>query len=168
MKRVLELFSGSAIVSRAFKRYGWETITVDHDIRRGPDIVADCRQLPLEPYGFDCLWASPPCTEFSLGNNNSPYKTVTVDLTCLEAVQKIVMIYQPRFWIIENVRGAQRWLGRPELQCGSVFLWGQFPWFEPYYHVKATQTNRGVDIRAMLPWSIPYRLVKAINDCIGY
>lgn len=166
---LLELYSGSGIVSRAFQQAGWDTILVDNNINVGPTVVADVRHLPMKPMEIDFIWASPPCTEFSYANTNSPYKTSTPDLSNIKAIDRLVREYPPkRGYIIENVLGAQRWLGKPDWRCGSICLWGVFPEFETFHHVKNVHTVRGLDVRAMIPWSVPYRLAMALNklaDC---
>jgi hypothetical protein len=52
-------------------------------------------------------------------------------LSLIEATIKVVMETKPRFWILENVRGATRWLdpilGKPRAIIGPYFLWGFFP-----------------------------------------
>ena len=61
MPKLLELCSGSGIVSRYFREQGWETTTVDVDWRCRPDLRMDVRDIELsrwEPGEFDVVWAS--------------------------------------------------------------------------------------------------------------
>jgi hypothetical protein len=68
MPRVLlELFSGTGSVGRAFRAAGWRVISVDNDPRWSPDILGDVRELtaadlPEQPH---LIWASPVCTHYS-------------------------------------------------------------------------------------------------------
>ena len=69
-KTLLELYSGSGSISAAFRRHGWQTITVDNDERCGADICMDILQFQPAvhlPPGttVDLLWMSPPCTMYS-------------------------------------------------------------------------------------------------------
>jgi hypothetical protein len=69
-KTLLELFSGSGNISRAFRERGWNTITLDNDPRCGADLqisILDFRPSEHLPPGtkIDLLWMSPPCTMYS-------------------------------------------------------------------------------------------------------
>jgi hypothetical protein len=70
--RLLELFSGTGSVGDVFTERGWQVVSVD--IAPAPGAVCDIEAdiLTLSPreieeeYGrFDCIWASPPCTQYS-------------------------------------------------------------------------------------------------------
>ena len=66
---LLELFSGTGSIGRVFERNGWTVCSVDIVDSFNPTICADIRDVTEEEilyYGYpDCIWASPPCTEFS-------------------------------------------------------------------------------------------------------
>jgi hypothetical protein len=49
------------------------------------------------------------------------------DLSLVHAIHRIVAESQPRTWILENVKGAQRWIGRAAWCRNPVYLWGEFP-----------------------------------------
>ncbi len=66
--RLLELFSGTGSIGRAFEAQGWEVISVDLD----PEAQATFRQditrwdcAALLGKKIDVIWASPPCTNYS-------------------------------------------------------------------------------------------------------
>jgi hypothetical protein len=125
----VELFSGTAGATAAFRDAGWRVVTVDVDERHKPDIVADVRALPLmlgpdvgRP--VELLWCSPPCTEFSDANPNKPLRP---SLELFNAAMAAVRMMRPRFWIIENVRGAIPHFGIPVQKVGPWCLWGYFP-----------------------------------------
>ena len=85
---------------------GYKTITVDTDYRFRPthrvDVLAfDYKSLYPDPGHFDVIWASPPCTEYSIA------KTIgTRDFEKADAVVKkcleIINYYKPRRWVLEN------------------------------------------------------------------
>ena len=75
---------------------------------------------------IDLLWASPPCEEFA--REWMPWsktgKAPSMDL--VNAVYRLVEEIQPRWWIIENVKGANRGSARPggcgiRSICGGIF-----------------------------------------------
>ena len=65
--RLLELFSGTKSVGRAFEALGWEVTSLDADATTRPTICADVQAWDYGTYPpghFDLIWASPVCTEF--------------------------------------------------------------------------------------------------------
>ena len=131
MLRVLDLFSGTRSATRSFASNGHSVEYVE--ILDGIDIST------YHPsHEFDYAWASPPCVEYSFLNSKfatwkSKYQTD--DSLWLHAL-RVIKEAKPRFWIIENVKGAQRRWGRAPYHYGSYFLWGYFP-----------------EIKASIPWS---------------
>ena len=86
------------------KSLGWDVTSFDLDFRTKPDIVADILHWNFTNYApglFHVIWASPPCTEYSVA------KTVGVrDLEKADSVVKhtlhIIDYLQPKCYIIEN------------------------------------------------------------------
>ena len=73
--KLLELFSGTQCISKAFRKKGWETFTIDfnEDFRDTTDIIGDILNItPQEvekKFGRpDVIWASPPCEKFSVAS----------------------------------------------------------------------------------------------------
>jgi len=131
MPLMIDLFSGLGGASQAMKDRGWEVIRVDINPEFNPDIVCDVRDF-LKYWDRrkpDLLWASPPCDDFSKSEkpwyNFCPPSQESLEL--VKIVFDIVLAVRPRFWILENVRGAQRWLGKAPYHCGAFYLWGWFP-----------------------------------------
>ena len=72
MMRLLELFSGTGSVGRAFSDRGWEVISLD--ILPGATInsnILDWDYTVFPPGHFDFVWASPPCTEYSIARTRA-------------------------------------------------------------------------------------------------
>lgn len=139
---MLDLFSGMGGASRAMKERGWQVITLEIDPKFSPTLCMDIRDY--HPPGFligdvDLVWASPPCQEFSKSslpkswacNRNRP---PCPDVGLMLQAKRIIEEVNPRFWVIENVRGAKPfffpWLGKPRKEVGSRILWGEFPPFD--------------------------------------
>ena len=65
--RVLELFSGTGYVGNVCRARGMDVVSLDRDMPA--DIrcdILDWGFRAYEPKSFDCVWASPPCTEYSI------------------------------------------------------------------------------------------------------
>ena len=64
--KILELFAGSCSFTNVAKEL--ETFTTDYNNFDGIDYVIDILQFDYNelPYKPDIIWASPPCTYFSV------------------------------------------------------------------------------------------------------
>ncbi len=120
--KVLELFCGTKSISNVAEERGHRVFTVDNDSQFGPDDVADilCWSPELLPFAPDMIWASPPCTTFSVMSigkhwniDHTPktkeaehgMKIVKKTISIIEYFEKI----NPRLiWYIENPRGKLR------------------------------------------------------------
>lgn len=124
--RVLDLFAGSRSISREVNRQGHEAFSTDITDFGGIDYVCDilefdARQLPWKP---DVIWASPPCTGFSVaaighhwnreqrasgGFDYIPQtETARLGIAILNKTLDIIRELQPELWFIENPRGMMR------------------------------------------------------------
>lgn len=106
--RLLELFSGTKSVGRAFERLGWEVVSVDLDADSDPTIVADVLawdyRAHASPGAYDFVWASPPCTQYSIART---YAKVPRDFDLADRIVartlEIVAYFAPRAgWLMEN------------------------------------------------------------------
>jgi site-specific DNA-cytosine methylase len=102
--RILELFSGTKSVTKAFPTE--DIISLDILDKHKPSIVCDIMNWDYkqyEPGTFDIIWASPPCVEYSIIKNNTKMPT---DLTLSDAMVKrtleIIEYLKPTKWFIEN------------------------------------------------------------------
>jgi len=118
--RILELFAGSRSFSKEAIKQGHETYTSDYKQFEGIDYVTDILDFDIKklPWRPDVIWASPPCTYFSVASlgkhwhrNDTP-KSKEAETGCL-IVQKTLSIIQelgPDYYFIENPRGKLRHL----------------------------------------------------------
>jgi len=119
--RLLELFAGSRSVGNVAEELGFEVFSVDWQPFDKIDWVGDVQDLTIEmlPFIPDVIWASPPCTGFSvaaIGHHWSGGKGAYIPKTDtarlgIELVKKTIEIieyFQPTFWFMENPRGVLR------------------------------------------------------------
>ena len=73
MPHLLELFSGTQSVGQIFRQAGWDVTSIDNDPRTRPTFVADIGRIDLEqlPPDVDMIWASPPCTQYSVARTTA-------------------------------------------------------------------------------------------------
>lgn len=167
---MLDLFSGLGGASQAMRARGWRVVTVDAEPRFQPDVVADLRAWAWDGERPDLVWASPPCDEFA--RESMPWcKTGRApDLSLVMATLEIVRRAEPRFWAMENVRGAQRWIGRAVKHVGPFYLWGWFPEFETLltsYRKKESYSSTQDAARAKVPAEISIALALAIERAVA-
>lgn len=76
--RILELFSGTESISKAFRRKGHTTITIDNNPRLNPTRTKDLLKpfiqsgilLEIQRGNYDVVWMSPPCQTLSMASGN--------------------------------------------------------------------------------------------------
>ena len=115
---VLELFAGSRSFSKVAEELGHKTFTSDIKAFDKIDYVTnilefDCTKVPFK---LDVIWASPPCTYFSVAsigkhwNKDNTPKTKEAVVGCQIVVKTLQIIeqLQPNYFFIENPRGKLR------------------------------------------------------------
>lgn len=156
----VDLCCGNGGMTRGMIAAGFRVVGVDVVARPdypAPLIVQDVRELDPAQLGRpDYIHASPPCTRFSLARatrNKDP--PTEADLDILRACLRVIDDRKPRFWSVENVRGAVKWfrpiLGEPRIRHGPFYLWGNFP---PFL-VASSGLTKGLDnnaARVRDPW----------------
>ena len=67
MPLLLELFSGTGSIGRAFLEQGWDVFAVDLNPKAAADLHIDVLELTpaMLLAHIDAIWASPPCTHYS-------------------------------------------------------------------------------------------------------
>jgi hypothetical protein len=120
--KVLELFAGSRSIGKAAEELGMEVFSSDLLPFDGIDYACDIREFDLSklPFQPDVVWASPPCTAFSVASigrhwkgstkgNYVPYTdTARLGLELLDATLNLIEQINPKFFFIENPRGLMR------------------------------------------------------------
>lgn len=157
---VFDLFCGLGGWSEAFIKEGYRAIGFDiepHDYGSGgyPGelVLCDVRSLNgaalVNRYGIPtCIVASPPCQEFSymampwkkakekerkiLADTQEQIRLKELFNECFR-IQREVSEAAGRYVpiVIENVKGAQKWVGKSRWNFGSFHLWGDVPALMP-------------------------------------
>lgn len=119
--RILDLFAGTGSATKAFEDAGHEVIKVELlDKFNAPerDVLALTAQYLRDKYGeIDFIWASPPCTTFSIAscmiywNQDGTPKDDRVfhGIAMVKKAIELIDELKPKLgWIIENPRGMLR------------------------------------------------------------
>ena len=116
--KVLELFAGSRSIGKAAESLAYDVFSSDVNDFDEIDYVVDILNFDVKkvPFKPDIIWASPPCTYFSVAsigkhwNKDHTPKSENA-LLGVEFVKKtieIIKYLKPKFWYIENPRGKLR------------------------------------------------------------
>ena len=120
--KVLELFAGSRSFSKVSEEFNYKTYTTDNQNFNKIDQICDIFDFNIDKAinalnGYpDIVWASPPCTYFSVAsighhwNKNHTPKTLEAIVGCqiVRKTLEIINELQPDYFFIENPRGKLR------------------------------------------------------------
>ena len=120
--KVLELFAGSRSVGKACEELGYEVYSSDINDFPGIDYVADIRDFDIDkvPFVPDIIWASPPCTYFSVASigkhwnkDHTPKSdNAMLGVEIVSATLYIINVFKSinpnLIWYMENPRGKLR------------------------------------------------------------
>ena len=168
---MLDLFSGLGGASQAFRSAGWKVTCVDISLKFKPDICADLLHNPIRKNYYDFIWCSPPCIEFSrsflpwIKNYTNP------SLKLFQASLQLITEFKPKFWCIENVKGAVPWfkpyLGKYNFCINPFYFWTNVPALSklPAHSFPGKQKFSGGDPRrALIPKVISKQFLQSIES----
>lgn len=172
----LDLCAGKHGWGEGLVAAGWDVISIDiEDWGNCPGyfMKADVRKIagPMrdkQGRKISLVVASPPCQEFSY--RSFPFKrcrelaaTVPPDTSIWRACERIARECNAPL-VLENVRGAQKYMGKAKAHYGSLYLWGDVPALLPHgKHVKGFQKSKTI------PFGGTRDLKKNMNQlqCLG-
>jgi site-specific DNA-cytosine methylase len=115
---VLELFAGSRSIGKIAEERGHKVFSVDINNFENINLVKDILEVKKEDIIFkpDVIWASPPCTYFSVASighhwniDNTPKtKEAVKGIEILNKTLEIISWYSEAIFYIENPRGKMR------------------------------------------------------------
>ena len=121
--KILELFAGSRSIGKVAEKLNLEVFSSDIEQFGGIHYVIDILEFDIEklPFKPDIIWASPPCTGFSvaaIGRNWEKTETDAIPKTdtarlgikLVEKTIEIINQLNPKYFFIENPRGMLRTL----------------------------------------------------------
>ena len=115
---ILELFSGMESFSKEARKRGHNCETLDNNLKFNPTYQMSVTSFkPKKEY--DMIWASPPCTTFSVASMGTHWKggkeayvpkseACRMGIVLLKRTIKIISLVKPKYWVIENPRGVMR------------------------------------------------------------
>lgn len=142
----IDLYCGLGGWAEGLLAEGFDVIGFDIERRPYPAqlVLQDVRTLHGSQFrNADLIVASPPCQEYSY--RAMPWKRAKAlpppDNTLFEAcfrIQREASGAAGRYipMVVENVNGAQKWVGKARWHFGSYYLWGDVPALMPWARVQ--------------------------------
>jgi hypothetical protein len=170
----IDLFCGLGGWSEVFLAEGWDVVGFDIERHRygserypGQLVLQDVLTIHGSQFrNADCIVASPPCQRYSYmampwsrakreiqwqeWERDSPFGNFTLNdlFNACFRIQREASEAAGRHipLVVENVVGAQRWVGRAAWHHGSFYLWGDVPALMPHVFkfLKQPGRNEGV------------------------
>jgi hypothetical protein len=119
--KVLELFAGSRSIGKVADRLAFDVYSSDIEQFGGIDYVTDIMEFDVTkiPFVPDIIWASCPCTAFSVAAIGKNWTKVGDDylpknpraefgLKLVQKTLEIIQHFNPTYFFIENPRGMLR------------------------------------------------------------
>ena len=117
MPRALDLFAGTHSFTKQAQELGWEVISLDCDPKSGATYTADILEFDYKiwpPGHFDFIWASPPCTTFSIAcahlfSAEERDRRAAGGCEVARRTKELIEYLQPKYYAIENPLASKLW-----------------------------------------------------------
>ena len=168
----LDLCCGSGGWTDGFLAAGFRVTGVDivpQPDYQGEFILGDVRLLDGHLFkGYDVIVASPPCQEFSRWRMPwLRHLRREPDLSIIKGCWRIRAEAQPKFFILENVREAQRWLGPATVAREPYYLWGDVFLVSPPRRVKKESISGArPDLRSRIPFDMAFGIALTLRGTL--
>lgn len=116
--QLLELFAGSRSIGKEAEKQGYEVFSIDINNFKDIDLVIDILELKKEmiPFTPNVIWASPPCTYFSVASigvhwfedHKPKTEEAKLGMKILNKTLSIFDWYPNAIYFMENPRGKMR------------------------------------------------------------
>jgi hypothetical protein len=128
--RMIDLFCGLGGATKGFMAEGWECI--GYDLYPQPKYLGTFVQQDIlnmtasDLSDADFIWCSSPCEQFSVHtmkhfHPNPPYPELGI---ILFNHARVMCEASGKPYVMENVRGAEKFVGKAVNHCGPFYLWG--------------------------------------------
>lgn len=173
----LDLCCGKGGWAKGLIAAGWDVVGVDNEERFraeypgqfycGDVLGRDCEALvPSSTRTYDLVVASPPCQEFSRHDQpwtrkrNPPPPGTSIWEVCVRIAEEFGAPL-----ILENVRGAQKFMGRAAWHCGPYYMWGDVPALMPKirYRQKQSRSSSAIAERAEVPFDLALHIGRVFH-----
>lgn len=166
--KLLDLFCGNGGWSQPWHYAGHKCTGVDIiDTGKYPGKLCQIDILKYKPDDdYDFVVMSPPCQEFSRHDQpwtrkkNPPEPSMEFIFAGLEIARRLKAPF-----VLENVRGAQRWIGKAPAHHGPFYLWGDLPGQPPQWNSRV-RTKTSMTSNAQARAEIPHTLAQWLADRI--
>lgn len=108
--KLLELFCGTKSVGKVAEKLDIDTVSLDILPKFNPDVCCNIMDFDYTAYPkghFDFIWASPPCTEFSVAKTTG-VRDLEGAIKVVEQTLKMIEYLEPKYFCIENPVGLLR------------------------------------------------------------
>ena len=181
--KIIDLYCGLGGWARGLKDTGHDVTGYDiidfSESYPGKFIKADLLTYNDFPHA-DVIVASPPCTDFSKASFPPTWTAVKLyppnipsAMELFNRVYEIVALTSAKYYIIENVVGAQKYMGKARMHIGSRYFWGNFPAFtvdeaqDTYGKYNLFPGPNRPAIRSLIPYSISRAFGLALQKTTG-
>ena len=106
MKRLLELFSGTGSVGKWAGAHGYDVTSLDVLPKCGATFTCDIMDWDYRAFApghFDVIWASPPCTMYSIARTMGPPRDIPAANRIVQRTLEIIEYLRPTYFFIENL-----------------------------------------------------------------
>lgn len=126
--RILDLCAGTHSVNRAVRKIDRmaEITSVDINAKYSPTILTDILHWDYKnafpPGYFDYIWASPPCTHYSVARTRGGERNFKHADALVKRCLQIIMYFRPSVWYLENPGGAGHLHRRPFMKPWNRYI----------------------------------------------